>query len=193
MHTAQITALAAVFFLAACGDEEASFAEPQTRVASLSGGEVLMGARIVDGQLDAYVCGDAQHFQTHSRWFVGALDSDQRFSLATDGWVLEGRFEDQTARVALTAPDGTELEGRFDQILDGELGGVFENTEFGCRVGAVVVPDVIGAVVQGAWCNQEKLYDSQVTPVSPLQGPVERFPAHVLGSDTEPFFMNLVD
>ncbi|MEL6547751.1 MAG: hypothetical protein AAFQ82_24210 [Myxococcota bacterium] len=173
---------------AACG-EATTFEDTQTLVAALDNETLLLGVELTNGEVDAYVCGDADRFQTFSRWYRGELLGPEEFRIAVDDWVLEGRIEDDAQRIELRTPEGNAFEGALSQIAADGRGGIFENNDFGCRSGAVLVPLDGEIVTQGARCIQDGLFDTQVTPVRLPEGPIERFEAQA-GDDS--FFMDRV-
>lgn len=131
-----------------------------------------------NGAVEAYVCGGAATFPTHSRWFAGSVTDSGAVELAQDGWVLSASVNDDMAEATALGPDGEEVT--FEVRPTGDVDeGLYSATDSGCRAGVVLQADPGGEMlVQGTWCDSE-MNAAQVTPVLPVEVQENRLHVHV--------------
>jgi hypothetical protein len=159
-------ALAAMAFLAGCGDE----ALVPTYVGQVEGTDEVVAA-VTDGdQVALYLCGGATTFATRSRWFRGTVDERGAFSATSEGFTATG---DLTAgKGTITTADGETLTWSM-RPAEGPVEGLYQSSADGCRMGAVAADfDGDGLIdLQGTWCDGSQF--AQVTPIMPV-GVTER-------------------
>lgn len=129
------------------------------------------------GNVDAYVCGGATTFATHSRWFSGSLSPSVAL-LDADGFQLSVAPRQESATITLVAPDGTKHSIEALRADPGSRSALYESAaDSTCHWGAVVMDDG-GAEpnIFGTWCHRpsavapgepEEIF-AQVTPVKPI-------------------------
>lgn len=123
------------------------------------------------GDVDAYVCGGATTFATHSRWFVGSFSSGSA-SIEAEGSRLDISLRGETADITLTAADGVVHSTVAEHAGAGSRSALYESVAgVVCRWGVVVIDGGAGEPeVFGTWCDRiatEEIF-AQVTPVEPI-------------------------
>ena len=151
-----------VMLVAGCGDEKVApvyvgkVAESDAVVAAVSDGE----------HVAFYLCGGAETYATHTRWFKGAIDEGGAFSIENDGFVAKGDLTSQSGTVKIAAGETWAWSLR---PAEGEIEGLYEAMDGSCRTGAVAADfDGDGVVdLQGTWCDGQSRF-AQVTPITPV-------------------------
>ncbi|MDC0750032.1 hypothetical protein [Polyangium mundeleinium] len=162
--------------LVACGGAEdpeaASAAQFSIFTGRLETADAVVGLAVSDrGIVEAYVCGGAATFATHSRWFVGALSSGSA-SLEAGGLRLDLTRKGETTDVTLTAQDGAVHATLAAQAGAGSRSALYESpADASCRWGVVMMDDG-GAEpgIFGTWCDRTASMSGD-----PLDGPTEVF------------------
>ncbi|MDI3290643.1 hypothetical protein [Polyangium sp. 15x6] len=171
--------------LVACSGEDDSEAAGATQISVFTGrletADAVVGLAVSDrGDVEAYVCGGAMTFATHSRWFVGSLSSGSA-SLEAEGLRLDLTLQGEATDITLTAADGAVHSTQAARAGAGSRSALFESpTDASCRWGVVMLDDGGAAPdIFGAWCSRTgSMYGdapdestevfAQVTPVEPV-------------------------
>lgn len=162
--------------LVACSGEDDSEAADAAQISTFTGrletADAVVGLAVSDrGDVQAYVCGGATTFATHSRWFVGSLSSGSA-SLEAEGLRLDLTLQGEAADITLTAADGAVHATLAARPGAGSRSALYESpADASCRWGVVMVDDG-GAEpdIFGTWCGRTESTEvfAQVTPVEPV-------------------------
>lgn len=169
--TARIT-LALTSILALTSRCAATTSSPSYFAGEVAGSDAVVAIVREGSHLTAYACGGPGSYTTLTRWFEGD---------ATPGSPVELRRNGMTLRLDASWADGDDVTGTLTDIAGraltfrassqpgDALTGLYENTESGCRAGAVVwyPAGASEPSLQGTWCSREGLVE-QVTPVRPM-------------------------
>lgn len=157
--------------LVACGSSE----RPQFYAARVTNSDVALGALRSDGHLLVYACGGPSTLATHTRWFDLPLNG-QTFNADNGGTVLRGSLGAAGLSGTLEVPGSGVLSWTLPELKAGDLSGLYDRVENGCRTGVIVFSDDPSAPsAQGVYCNGSGLFD-EVTPVAPFQQTAEGLP-----------------
>jgi len=148
-----------------------------TYLGAVEGTEARIALVQSGDELLAYVCGQGDTLESHTRWYAGsfALNDAGAHELAAGGWHLS--FSDLSAGIVdgeLIAPTGEVQRWTAQRAQDGSEVGLYESRELGCRTGVIVWGALAGPEcnAQGVWCDASGAR-GQVTPAEcTAEGPL---------------------
>ena len=166
-HTLALTSVLAL--TARCA---ATASSPSYFAGEVAGSDAVVAIVREGSHLTAYACGGASSYTTLTRWFEGDATAGSPVELQRNGMTLrlDASWADgDDIRGTLTDTTGRTLTFRASPQAGDALSGLYENTESGCRAGAVVwyPTGASEPSLQGTWCSREGLVE-QVTPVRPM-------------------------
>jgi hypothetical protein len=168
-------------FIACTPDPSAG--DPSAEVGHFTGavGELMLAAVLhEDGSVEAYACGGATNFATHTRWFIGEPDL-----LEKDGATLKLANVQGELDATLSMPDGEVFEATLAPSSD--LEGLWSADEGGCRAGAILSSTDGDFALQGVYCDMDGM-SYQVVPVgSIVTTPDDGLEVQALGLDSDAF------